>query len=165
MKTKGIVINTSPWIALSLCGKTSLLKAIYSRVLMPEQVKKEILRGGPDSVGVKELKTADWLQVQAIKNQDKIELLYELDKGEAEVIILAKDKGIQQVLIDEKIARQQASVLGLQVRGTLGLLLHAKKRNLIPELKPLIAAIRENGIWIKDDIVQGILREAGELDA
>jgi len=44
--------------------------------------------------------------------------LFELDRGEAEVIILAKEKGIKQVLMDEKVARLQAEVLGLNVVGT-----------------------------------------------
>ena len=39
----GIVINTSPWIALSLCAKTELLKQLYEEVYMPIGVKEEIL--------------------------------------------------------------------------------------------------------------------------
>ena len=39
----------------------------------------------------------------------------------------AKEKGIKHVLIDEKVARLQAKVFGLEVIGTLGLLLKAKK--------------------------------------
>ena len=85
-----------------------------------------------------------------------------LEQGEAEVIILAREKGIQHVLIDEKVARLQANVLGLNVIGTLGVLLMAKKKGLLNSIKPAIAKILENGIWIKDEIVVGILKDAGE---
>ncbi|MCM8778877.1 MAG: hypothetical protein NC898_03675 [Candidatus Omnitrophica bacterium] len=34
-KKKGIVVNTSPWVALSICGKVSLLKNLYTEVYMP----------------------------------------------------------------------------------------------------------------------------------
>lgn len=65
MTSKGIVINTSPWIALSICGQLNIINKLYSHVY-------------------------------------------------------------------------------------------------IPELKPLILKIRDHGIWVKDDIIQGILQEAGE---
>lgn len=88
--------------------------------------------------------------------------MHELEQGEAEVIILAKEKEIDQVLIDERIARMQAKVLGLNVIGTLGLLLKAKRNGLLPSIKPSIDKILQSGIWIKEDIVKGILKGAGE---
>lgn len=94
---------------------------------------------------------------------EKVKLLCELEQGEAEVIILAKEKEIDQVLIDEKVARLQAEVLGLNVIGTLGLLLKAKKEGLLPSIRPLITKILNSGIWIKDEIVKGILKDAEEV--
>jgi uncharacterized protein len=79
-----------------------------------------------------------------VHDKKKLELLYELDKGEAEVIILAKEQNIKKVLIDEKIARQQAKILGLEVIGTLGLLLKAKNKGLLSFIKPLIKKILDN---------------------
>lgn len=159
---KSIVINTSPWIALSLCKQTSIIKKLYNNVFIPETVRNEILAGGNKGIGVHELHKADWLNVEKVKDIQKINLLYELEKGEAEVIVLAIEKGINQVLIDEKIARQQAKILNLNVIGTLGLLLKAKNKGLIKELKPLIKSIVDGGYWIKDNIIEAILKEAGE---
>jgi len=157
-----IVVNTSPWISLSICGQINLLESMYKDIYMPEHVGDEIIAGGIDSVGVKELKTSSWLKIEKVRDKEKVELLYELDKGEAEVIILAKEQNIRNVLIDEKIARQQAKVLGLEVIGTLGLLLKAKNKGLISSIRPSINKILDNGIWIHDEIVKGILNEAGE---
>lgn len=97
-----------------------------------------------------------------IKDSVKVSLLHELDRGEAEVIILAQEQTAYEVIIDEKVARMQALVLGLEVVGTLGLLLRAKKRGFVDEIRPLIDHILEGGIHIHEDIVYGILREAGE---
>ncbi|MEW6681001.1 MAG: DUF3368 domain-containing protein, partial [bacterium] len=138
-KEKGIVVNTSPWIALSICGQTSLLNKLYAKVYLPFKVKEEILVGGEQGLGVQELKASPWLLIEKVADMEKIKLLYELEQGEAEVIILAKEKGIKQVLIDEKIARLQAKVLGLEVIGTLGLLLKAKKKGLLSSIKPSIS--------------------------
>ena len=158
----GIVINTSPWIALSICAKTKLLKQLYEEVYMPIGVKEEILIGGEEKVGVIELGKSSWLKVEEVTDIEKPKLLYELDRGEAEVIILAKEKKIKEVLIDEKVARMQAKILGLEVIGTLGLLLMAKKKGLLSEIKPLIKKMLQRGIWIRSETVKGILEEAGE---
>jgi len=138
MKSSTTVINTSPWISLSLCGQTDLLNNLYENVLIPPAVKQEIIAGGKTQVGVKELESATWLQIMEIKDSTKVSLLYELDRGEAEVIILAQEQKVAEVIIDEKVARMQAHVIGLKVVGTLGLLLRAKKRGLVRNIRPLI---------------------------
>lgn len=161
-KMEGIVVNTSPWITLSICGQISLLEKLYADVYIPHYVKEEIMAGGKQEIGVKELKTSHWLKIEKVSDINKVALLYELEEGEAEVIVLAKEKGIKQVLIDEKVARLHAKVLGLKVIGTLGLLLKAKKKGLLTSIKPSILKILDNGIWIKDEIVNGILKEAEE---
>ena len=161
-KGKSIVVNTSPWIALSICGQIPLLKKIYDDIYIPLSVKEELMAGGEQNPGVIDLKSSQWIHIERIIDTEKAKLLYELDQGEAEVIILAQEKGIPYVLIDEKVARLQARILGLKVVGTLGLLLKAKKMGLLPSLRPLIKMMKDNGIWIKDDLAQGILKEAGE---
>jgi len=161
-KGKQIVVNTSPWIALSVCGQIPLLKKLYNEVYIPLGVKGEILAGGKQGVGIRELKTNPWLKIEKVVDIEKVKLLYELEQGEAEVIILAKEKGVRQVLIDEKVARLQAKVLGLEVIGTIGLLLKAKKEGILSSIKPLINRILEHNIWIKDEIIRGILKDAGE---
>jgi len=45
-KEKGIVVNTSPWIALSICGQVPLLRKLYTDVYVPFSVKEELLAGG-----------------------------------------------------------------------------------------------------------------------
>ena len=161
-KGKGIAVNTSTWIALSICGQISLLEKLYSEVYIPYHVKEEIMAGGDQGVGVYELNTCSWVKVEKVADIEKVNLLYELEKGEAEVIILAKERVIKHVLIDEKVARLQAKVLGLEVIGTLGLLLKAKKKGILRSIKPHVSKLLDNGIWIKKEIVEGILKTAGE---
>jgi predicted nucleic acid-binding protein len=161
-KGKGIVVNTSPWIALSICGQISLLEKLYDDVYIPIGVRDEIMAGGKEGIGVRELLESSWIKIERVFDIEKIKLLYELEQGEAEVIILAREKGINQVLIDEKVARMQAKVLGLNVIGTLGLLLKAKKNGLLPSIKLSIDKILEGGIWIKENIIKGILKDASE---
>lgn len=162
MKALNAVIDTSPWIALSACGQTSLLRKLYDTIMIPVTVKEEILAGGKNQIGVQELNEADWLQVVKLQDPMKAMLLHELDQGEAEVIILAKEQKAHEVILDEKVARMQARVLGLSVVGTLGLLLRAKKQGLLREIRPLIEKILKADIYIHRDIVQEVFQKAGE---
>ncbi|MBW1803279.1 MAG: DUF3368 domain-containing protein, partial [Deltaproteobacteria bacterium] len=160
-RENGIVVNTSPWIALSICGQIQILEKLYTNVFVSQKVREEIIAGGKDRFGVHEFETCQWLNVQEIHDMEKVKLLYELDQGEAQVIILAKERDVRHVLIDEKVARLQAKILGLEVIGTLGILLKAKRKGLLTSIKASIEMILSNGIWIQDEIVEGILKEAG----
>ena len=161
-KGKGIVVNTSPWIALSVCGQISLLEKLFHDVYIPIGVRDEIMAGGKQGIGLRELEGSPWIKVGEISDVEKIKFLHELERGEAEVIILAKEKGIDQVMIDENVGRMQAKVLGLNVIGTLGVLLKAKKKGLLSLIKPSIAKLIESGFWVKEEVTRGILNDAGE---
>ncbi len=161
-KEKGIIVNTSPWISLSICGQISLLEKLYHDVYIPTGVRDEIVAGGREGIGIHELERSVWLKIERVQDVEKIRLLHELERGEAEVIILAIEKKINWVMLDEKVARMQAKILGLNVIGTLGLLLKAKKKGLLNSIKPMVHQLLNSGIWIRDDIAKGILKEAGE---
>ena len=54
------------------------------------------------------------------------------------------------VLIDERAARAYARSLGLQVLGTVGVVLDAKRRGLIDRATPLLDDLRRSGFWLDD---------------
>jgi predicted nucleic acid-binding protein len=62
-------------------------------------------------------------------------LLDELDLGEAETIVLARELGADWVLMDEKKARRKVTELGLNRVGTVGILLKAKQMGLLPQIR------------------------------
>jgi len=67
------------------------------------------------------------------------------------------------VLIDERKARKVArTVYGLQVIGTARLLVEAKREGIIDNVNKAVQEMRQGGYWIHDDIVEFVLREAGE---
>jgi len=61
----------------------------------------------------------------------KHKLLYQLDYGERNVILNALKLKADLVLIDDRIARNIAEYMGLNVKGTLGVLVDAKRKGLI----------------------------------
>jgi len=89
--------------------------------------------------------------------------LLELDIGEAEAIALAVERKSDILLIDEQKGRKVASRLGLDRIGILGILIQAKNKGFIIEVKPIMDDLRiQAGFWIKNDLYNYVLQEAGE---
>ena len=81
-----------------------------------------------------------------IKAKTALELI--IDEGEAEVIVLAQEKHIDLVIIDEDKARKVAKLNGLNVTGTIGVLLDAKKQGKIPQIKHSLDKLLTERIYI-----------------
>lgn len=88
-----VVCNSTPLIALSRIGKFELLNTYFGDVYVPQAVFDEVVTHGGDLYGAKEVRAADWIKVEKVKNKIAVEsLCVILDRGESEAIILAKEK-------------------------------------------------------------------------
>jgi predicted nucleic acid-binding protein len=81
-----------------------------------------------------------------------------LGKGESECIVLAKEIDADFVVFDDKCARKVAEFLGLNVVGTLGIIVTAHKEGKI-KAKPIIDKMRKKSFWIDDTLYKRIMRE------
>ena len=85
-----IIVNSTPIIALSLINQLDLLNQLFHEVIISWAVYQEIVIAGDNKPGAKELKNANWIQVQEVASSSPLEpLLLGLDRGELEVILLA----------------------------------------------------------------------------
>lgn len=164
---RDIVINTGPIIALvSAAGSLDWLPSLYRKILIPFEVLQEIEAGGQGNPEILALNLiADRVIIGQVESEIPTALLRDLDTGEASVIANANLNHIDTVAIDEKSGRRLARIHGLRVTGSLGILLKAKKQNMIPSLSDCITRMRHHGIWIAEDLVANSLREAGELES
>lgn len=158
-----IVCNSGPLITLSKLGKINLLQELYGTIIIPEKVRYEIVVQGRGAVGAEEVGNASWINVEAVKNKLAVELLRErLDAGESEAIVLAMESKADLLLMDEARGRRISEGRGIKLIGTLGLLVVAKKRGLITEIKPLLEQLITVGFYMSSDLYQAMLEQAGE---
>lgn len=156
-----VVANTTPLISLASVGQLDILKEIFGEIIVADAVYNEIKT--KQSYGYNEI-DADYIKVQSIKGIAYCDfLLNQLDLGETETIILAKEINADFVIIDENIAYRIAKASELNVVRTLSILLRAKDKGLIPALKPLLDEMIIKGRWYSQRVYQSILEQAGEV--
>ena len=86
----------------------------------------------------------------------------DIDRGEAEVIVLAEELKANTVIMDDRLGGKIAHLRGFNVIGTLRLLVLAKDKGLIAGIKPLIEKLKEVGFWISEDVYKDILLQTRE---
>lgn len=162
-----VVANSSVLIALSAIGRLPiLLQRFPEGILIPDAVWHEVVEAGRGRPGAREVREASWIQRCTVRDQDFVRFLCtELDVGEAEAIALARQEQADLVLLDEKEARRLARRLGLQVLGTVGLLIWAKQRGLLSSLRVELQALQERGGFrLASEVCRMALRQVGEAE-
>ena len=162
-----VVSDTSPLSALAIVGQLSLLHTLYGQLIIPTAVADELRRGGQDDPRIAQILTLSWLKVKPPSDArlvNELQTVYRLDRGESEAIALALELNADELLIDERLGRREASRLGLSITGLLGVLLVAKNRSLVSAVRPIVdALINEAGFRISNQLYIEVLTVAGEL--
>jgi predicted nucleic acid-binding protein len=86
-----------------------------------------------------------------------------LGAGESEAIILALELRAQLVILDDRPARRLAQALQVPVVGTVGILVAAKRRGLLPAVRPSLDALLQHDFRISQRLYEQVLADAGEL--
>jgi len=136
--------NTTPFIALASIDQLNLLPQLFGKVYVAEAVIAECAAGG--RIVVPALKNLNWVVSVADEHDISIPILFDLDQGEKQTLLLAKKNGSDKVIIDERIGRQVAEYMGLNIIGTLGVLVKAKALGLIPSFSKSVMAMQQQGI-------------------
>lgn len=164
MPKNPVISNTSPLVGLWTLGLLHLLRDLYTEVLIPEEVQDEFL-ATERPVRRDALKNAPWIRaVRLTPPLDETTYPNVIHRGEAAVFDLAKERGARLVILDDLEARRYAERIGLPTKGTVGVLLDAKRSGFIPTIKPLLDVLLENGVHLGASLVNEALQEAGELD-
>lgn len=158
-----IICNTSPLQYLHQLGLLHLLSDLAGRIIVPSAVISELSAGRAQGVDLPIPEKLEWITIRAPVSAPVIPLVVDLGAGETEVLALALESGNAQVLLDDALARRVAAMLGLSFRGTLGLLLDAKKAGLVPAVGPLLDRLRLLGFWLSQETRRNVLELAGEI--
>ncbi len=145
-----VVSDSTCLIGLERVGKLDILPALFDSVMIPPEVEREF--GGNFA----------WLKVENVTNNLLVAALQmTVDAGEAEAIALASEKNCL-LITDDKQARAAAKRLGVNIIGTVGILICAKQNGIVSEIKPILDALDENKFRISRALREEALKIAGE---
>jgi predicted nucleic acid-binding protein len=153
-----VVSNSSPLIALAKIQRLDLLPAIFESVLIPPAVAREIAPSIPV--------LPTWLRIQAPNVPPPASLLRRrLGNGEWEALALAIELNANWIILDDLPARRSAEATGLNVIGTLGTLVTAKRTGLLKSIRPELDALMRTSFFLSPQLYDELLRAAGEIDS
>ncbi len=159
---RSAISNTSPLLYLYRADLIGWLAELFGEVWAPEAVLMELRVGHDKGYDVPQLATYDWLKVIQPKAVPSEWLVLDLGKGELETMALALENPDQVVLLDDSLAREIAKAAGLEVWGTLRVLLEAKAKGLTDSVQPLVERLEASGMWMSGAVKRRVLRLAGE---
>jgi predicted nucleic acid-binding protein len=156
------VVNASPLILLGKINQLHLLAKLAEQVVIPHEVAREITAGPADDPARRWLETGGRALVAEPTPFDLRVVAWDLGNGETAVISRALSKPGAVCLLDDRAARDCARLFGAQVKGTVGVLLLAKRAGLIPAVRPALEALLRSGALLHDSVISDALELAGE---
>jgi len=155
------VINASPIVALAKVNRLHLLQDLCKELLVPQAVVAEIL-AGPPSDPARLAVQRGWGTMVAAKHIAPDLLEWGLGAGETSVLAVAMERQPATAVLDDAAARTCAKNLGLEVIGTLGVVVRAKKIAVISSAADVLKALQSAGLWLDDNMVRSVLEGIAE---
>ncbi len=157
-----VICNTSPIQYLYQADMLELLPALAGQVYVPEAVVAELEEGRSRNVLLPALEDLSWLIVRPVRNRTLLPLVTHLGDGEKEVLALGLETQDALLLLDDRDARRYAQTLGLEISGTLGLLLRAKERGILDAVRPALDRLQALRFRLNPRTRQMVLKCASE---
>lgn len=161
-KIDRVVVNASPLIVLFKAQMADLFPQLFTEVLVPSAVWNEVVMGEASDAAAEGLGSATWARRVEVATIPSTILAWNLGQGESEVLSLVIERSGYRAMLDDAAARRCARTLKIPILGTGGALIRAKRRGLIGSVGSSLQALRAAGLWVSDDVVALLLKQAGE---
>ena len=129
-----VVSDTTPLITLMKAQQLQLLHILFGEVRVPNAVYQELTSNLSFQSEIDLIKSSKFIKIVSVQDQDTVSLIGRatgLDRGESEAIVYADKQKADILLIDEAAGRKVAMNMGLNISGSLGILIKAYQRNVL----------------------------------
>jgi hypothetical protein len=139
---KIIIADTSCFIALTNIDELDLLQKTYGEIITTIEVAAEYGQTLPK-----------WVEIKVVANKNLQQVLeLQIDKAESSAIASAMETPNCTIIVDNYKARKVAEKLGLEITGTIGVILKAKLRGVIPSVKPYLNKLIQSGFHLSEQV-------------
>lgn len=151
-----IVADAGPLIAFTRLEKLHILPQLFTQVLVPEEVVQECTCKMNASEGPFILQALEEKLLMRSQPVVDSEVDYDLGPGETSAIILALNRHAA-LLLNDRIARRTAQRLRIRVIGSVGVLVLAKRKGLLPSIKPSLDRLLDTGYFLSRELIAATL--------
>jgi predicted nucleic acid-binding protein len=157
-----VISNTSPLQYLYQLGLLDILKKMYDQVIIPYAVLKELSNGRKQGIYLPDPSLLNWITIRHISENKLLSVVTGLGVGEKEVLALGIESPNALVILDDLLARRHASLLGLKITGTLGIILKAKQLKEIDNAGYFLNKLEQLDFRLDKKTKLSVLKLAGE---
>ena len=159
---RDVICNTSPLQYLHQVELLHLLPALFESAQVPPAVVAELAEGRRRGVNLPDLAGLPWVTVRAVRDRTLLPLVTSLGSGEKEVLALGLEAPDHLLVLDDRAARRYAIAVGLEVTGTVGILLLAKERRLLDAVRPAMDRLQRLRFRLSAATYRRVIYLAGE---
>lgn len=103
-----------------------------------------------------------WIRIVEPPEVSTLTAARDLGAGESSVLAWAQAHPGTVAILDDLAARRCASAMGIECRGSVGLVLRAKRAGRLATARPFVERLREAGLHLSDSVVNRALALVGE---
>jgi predicted nucleic acid-binding protein len=151
------VVNASPLICLAKAGFSDFLLKLPDEIIVPNAVNEEIQAGQSGDPARAELASGKF-PTKEISADPEI-LSWDLGKGETAVLSYALSNPGWIAIIDDQAARKCARSFSIPIKGTLAIVILAKKHGLIPSAADVMRSLQAAGLRLDEEVIRTALKQ------
>lgn len=155
------VANASPLIVLGKIGRLDLLSSLPQKIVFPEAVCAELLAGPEGDAARLAIQSQMFPQVDTPNTPPEL-FTWDLGTGETSDLAYALTFPGWTAILDDRAARNCARSFGIQIKGTLAVIILARKRGLIPSAADILHSMQDAGMRLEDEVIRSVLQTVGE---
>ncbi|AZO94903.1 DUF3368 domain-containing protein [Halocella sp. SP3-1] len=142
------ISNTSCLIVLDNIDMLFILKELYGSIIITQEVSEEFGKAVPK-----------WIDIREVKDKKYLKLMENfVDLGEASTIALALEIDDNVAILDDLKARKLANKLNMKITGTLGVIINARKKNIISSTNEVLDKLKNTGFRISKELEKELLK-------
>ncbi|MBN3894952.1 MAG: DUF3368 domain-containing protein [Nostoc sp. NOS(2021)] len=160
--TRQWVVNASPLIVLTKINQVHLLSELCSKVVIPSGVVQEICIAPDNDPAKLWILNEGTSYIQDVEQVDLVIAAWGLGLGESHVLTWIYNNPGYEAILDDRAAKTAALALEIPVRGTLGVILLAKREGKVEAAKPIFEQLIQVGFRVSTQVLESALRLVGE---
>jgi predicted nucleic acid-binding protein len=157
------VVNASPLIVFGKIGQLDLFTRLAKDIVVPRGVAQEVI-AGPENDAARLAIEASMFRLVDVQEPTPELSAWDLGLGETAVLSFALEHPDWTAILDDGAARKCAVTFGINVKGSLAIVILAKKRGLIPQAKQLLHTMQEVGLRLDEGMIRQVLKETVDED-